>query len=299
MNSIDNIERVFKPSLEFLKDDFFPPSNFPQSIGIIKQSMVFYAIFSYGDDGDYEREYFTYHDYNHNNKGYYYKGINYDFLNSKLDFEVFSKEINKRVEYLQYSFLSCLEDYKKEPNFEIPLYNYLKLLKESLVFLDNFDNDNNKIFDLIVNRFSQSYCGIIETLKDRYLIIYEKPFNVLQDLKLKNRYEKFENEIKTDELSSNIWINVFKSESEFINFKYFLEKKIVDDYADLSFLFQKMVVDKKIKKIKHLDFSNWLYENELIKEVVFNEIQSQRGFRSFQKSYSIHRENNYNEVFKK
>ena len=66
----------------------------------------------------------------------------------------------------------------------------------------------------------------------------------------------------------------------------------------MSFLFQKMVEDKKIKKIKHLEFSNWLYENELIKEVVFNKIQSRNGFRSLQKSYSFHREKNYSEVFK-
>ena len=296
MNSRERVKKVFEPSLEFLKDDFFPPSNFPKSIEIIKKSMVFYAIFSYGDDGDYEKEYFSYQDYDHNNKGHYYKGINYDFLNYELDFKVFTEELNKRVEYLQYSFLRCLEDYKKEPNFEIPLYNYLKLLKEALVFFDNCDNDNNKIFDLIVSRFSQSYWEIIETLKDKYLIIYEKPFNVLKDLK--NRNEKFENEITTDELSSTIWVNVFKSESEVINFKDFIDHEIDDDYADLSFLYQKMVEDKKKKKIKHLEFSNWLYENELIKEVVFNKIQSRNGFRSLQKSYSFHREKNYSEVFK-
>lgn len=80
-------------------------------------------------------------------------------------------------------------------------------------------------------------------------------------------------------------------------FERYIQSFIVDPYPDHSYLFQRLKKEGLIPDMKHLKFIEWLKEEELISESVYQEFCIQNGFRSLNKSYSTFRENNFNIVF--
>lgn len=286
-NSDVDIENIYKPNLEYLNDNFYSEFyHFPKNETIIKESLIFYTYYCYGED-EFEKEWLNYKEYNPKNKNHHYKGINYNFLNSNINFEIFQQELETRISYLYDKFMEDLEEKLKSPNFELPLMNNLKMIKESLVFLSSLDYSSNKIKDTVKTYFINSYINTINTLKDRYFVLYEKSFLVLADV---------ENIMSR---SKPIWMNIFIEEKDFEIFLYYLKNEIVNDYADLSYLYQKLKVDNKIVSLNQMAFNEWMNKNNLIKDVIYNFINDKAGFRTLAKSYSIERETKYNRLFKK
>lgn len=81
------------------------------------------------------------------------------------------------------------------------------------------------------------------------------------------------------------------------NFNNYIKLHIVEPYVDYSYLFQRMLKENIIVKTKHLDFTNWLFDNQYISENIKDLFIEKGGFRSLSKSYSTQRENNFNNVF--
>lgn len=233
-------------------------------------------------------------------ENYYEDNVFYKYIYESKESDFIKKQkINKIIEGL-----------KKTLNFYFDFH--------SVIIFRNCEIDKDYDFirkcsitlELCVNYTYYSICKILINFYDYiydefYAFIESKnEFNYNYSNKIKEYLKnKSKEEIKRDagsnQIENNIWINVFKCENDFENFKFFLENKIIDDYADLSYLFQKLLKEKKIHTMKHLDFAKWIFEKKLIKEKAFNEIESQNGFRSLTKSFSKHRESNYFEIFKK
>jgi hypothetical protein len=202
-----------------------------------------------------------------------------DYINS----EYFEKKLNTLFENIENELNKFHSENKKT------------FREELIEFYNNIENKlNNNNYDAYnfgrISNLDKINCGQFRnSVNSRLLSLKE---NILE------RKNILENKINHNK-ENQIWINIFKTEKAFNNFKYYLENKIIDDYADLSYLYQKLSKENIINKMKHLEFNKWLFEKKLIKENVFNEIESQNGFRSFKKSYSKHRESNYSEIFKK
>jgi hypothetical protein len=93
--------------------------------------------------------------------------------------------------------------------------------------------------------------------------------------------------------------NLFLKSNSFNNFNQYIKLHIIEPYVDYSYLFQRMLNEKIIDKIRHIDFIEWLFINEYITEKTKDEFIKKEGFRSLKKSYSLSRENNFNNVFNK
>lgn len=82
------------------------------------------------------------------------------------------------------------------------------------------------------------------------------------------------------------------------NFKSYVSLHIIVPYSDYSYLFQRLLNEGFIEKVKHLDFMNWLHLNNIISEKVYDDFKSIGFFKSLHKSSADHRINNFNNVFK-
>lgn len=173
-----DIESIYEPELYILNDDFFPNYKFIKTIDTIKSCMIFYSLFGYGDSGDYEREYFDYKKYNPKFPNTY-RGINYEKLNKSLDFDLFENELNLHISNYESSFIRELEEQILKPNFEIPLMQSLQKIQESINFLMSLDLSKNRIKQLVKEVFIKSYLRVIEILREKYFLLYDKSFLVL------------------------------------------------------------------------------------------------------------------------
>ncbi|GEC78975.1 hypothetical protein [Flavobacterium aquatile] len=174
-----DIESIYEPELYTLNDDFFPNYKFLNTIETIKSCMIFYSLFGYGDSGDYEREYFDYKKYNSKYPNTY-RGIDYKKLNVLLDFDLFENDLNTYISNLESRFIGELENNITKPNFEIPLMQFLKKIQESINFLILLDLSKNRIKQLVKEKFIKSYYRVIEILREKYFILYDKSFLVLE-----------------------------------------------------------------------------------------------------------------------
>jgi hypothetical protein len=168
------LEKVYKPSLQFLNDDFLP-SNFPKSENLIKNNMSFYTLYCYGDS-DFEKEYFDYKKFNIQNKNHHFKGINYIELNKILDFAIYEEELMKLVNSQEIRFIEELESKRQFPNFEIALMESMQSVHTSLIFLKSLNFENNRIKDITQKYFTNSYMHIVNHFKNKYFFLYEKSF---------------------------------------------------------------------------------------------------------------------------
>jgi len=113
-------------------------------------------------------------------------------------------------------------------------------------------------------------------------------------MKLKDDKGKSEEEL--DNSSKPIFL--FKKK---IYYNYFLDYKnnyIIEPFVDYSYLFQRMLKEELISRITHIQFMEWLKENEFITPDEYSNLSVQGQFRSFSKSESKPRKNNFNITFK-
>lgn len=96
--------------------------------------------------------------------------------------------------------------------------------------------------------------------------------------------------------TKNPYTDIFKGDNNtnFLIFKTYTQKHIIDRYADYSFLFQKMIKENRLHKVRHLNFMEWLKTNQFISENVYDEFISKGVFST--KYNSAQRENNYYNV---
>lgn len=101
--------------------------------------------------------------------------------------------------------------------------------------------------------------------------------------------------------TENSFPDIFRGSNNkaFLLFKDFLDHHIIDPFVDLSFLYQQLKADNLIHQVKHLQFTNWLKDNDFITGKVFENIIEQGSFRSLRKSSSGHRLNNYQNIKEK
>lgn len=100
----------------------------------------------------------------------------------------------------------------------------------------------------------------------------------------------FDNEILSN---ANPFPEVFKGDdnTNYLVFKSYTEKYVIDKYADYSFLFQKMKKDNRLHSIQHFYFMKWLKKNIFITEKTFDEFVRKGTFST--KYSSANRLNNY------
>ncbi len=91
--------------------------------------------------------------------------------------------------------------------------------------------------------------------------------------------------------------HLFKNKNIYLNFLEYSKRNIIDYYSDYSYLYQRLLNDKLIFHIKHLDFMKWLYDEKFISEKFYDEFIKKGSFKSFKKSSSAQRENNFNNIF--
>jgi len=91
--------------------------------------------------------------------------------------------------------------------------------------------------------------------------------------------------------------HLFKNKSIYSKFLEYTKRNIIDYYSDYSYLYQRLLNDKLIFHIKHLDFMKWLCDEKFISEKFYDEFIKKGNFKSFKKSSSAQRENNFNNIF--
>lgn len=122
--------------------------------------------------------------------------------------------------------------------------------------------------------------------------------NLLFEPLFKQYYEKRYTTQETAKESQNPYSEIFKGDDNinFLIFKNYSERYIIDFYADYSFLFQKMksITENRLHNVKHLDFMIWLKNHNYISEKVYDSFISKGTFST--KYNSAQRENNYYNV---
>jgi len=173
-------------------------------------------------------------------------------------------------------------------------------IRMTYFFCKNINLLTNAI-DLISNLTLMNQSRTDKLVVDEYLNSYKSCY-----ISLKNEYGEFIKGAFSLELSdiigeskvTPIWDGIFTNESNFKKFYDYKSNHIIEIYVDYSYLFQRMLFEKIIYRIRHKEFINWLSRFELIKDSEYHKLNEKGGFLSLLKSSSIQRTNNFNIVFK-
>ncbi|MGC6429853.1 MAG: hypothetical protein ACON5F_02310 [Jejuia sp.] len=95
---------------------------------------------------------------------------------------------------------------------------------------------------------------------------------------------------------NNPYPDIFRKTEDYLIFKEFTDNHIIDHYLDYSFLFHKMLNEKRLFKIKHFNFMQWLQRNGFITEKVLDLFISKKSF--YNGCNSAQRVNNYELIVK-
>lgn len=187
-----------------------------------------------------------------------------------------------------------LDDYRN--NLETKIETEFRVICENIKLRLSYIEDKIPFTSALKNKISNS---------KKYLekqVIRKDSFEALPSKVLQISLSELENSlnrIESNQMSSEseIWENFFTNQINYINFKKYISSFIVDEYTDYSFLFQKMLQNKFIYRIKHKEFIEWLKKHEFITQRIFEKIASYPNLKSLNKSYSVARENNFNNTF--
>jgi hypothetical protein len=95
---------------------------------------------------------------------------------------------------------------------------------------------------------------------------------------LKIKLDRFP-EIKSSSiLNKNPYSNIFKDDDSYFIFNEYISKYILTPYLDLSFLFRKLKIEKRLFIITHLEFAKFLNDKGFISRKVYDVINNKRGF---------------------
>ncbi len=136
---------------------------------------------------------------------------------------------------------------------------------------------------------------VIIAYSKQYLTFRESLLNYYKDILTTNTG----NAPSTNDLqeAQNSFPDIFKSGTTYNQFISYTEKHIIDPYTDYSYLFQNLLNKELIHKTAHKDFFLWLWNNDFLSEKRYEEFFETGFFKSLTKSYSVQRNNNFNNLF--
>ena len=169
-------------------------------------------------------------------------------------------------------------------------------IEDTKILLEKFDRKIEVIDALqqriaITRRFSSSnFLGVTDYESVPYKVIIDQCEHLTHDLK----------DLKAETLDSKeyIWKDIFKDEITFKSFEKYIKERIVEPYADLSYLFQRLANEKLfLGNIAHMDFAKWMLSHDFISSKDYSKISEERGFRSYTKSETSERIQKFNTTF--
>lgn len=335
LNNLNDIQEVYTPNIQYLKDEYMRTLTcFPKTEEAIINSMRFFQYHYYGDE--YEKEHLSFQEFDFKNKSHKYYGINYEYLIKNIDLDVFSTELEKKVSFDENKFIEKIDSNLETMNtilFERNLKNDVSSLLNSISNLSKLSETSNNIDKIVIEKYLSSYNKTYSSLKKEYRPsvnnkeIFKssnqfdlnkphdfntwdviKAFNpnppsiggysdfMIQHLTDKIEFDRFKR--NKDKTVLNPHPEIFKSGETFDYFIEYNNKHIVDGLTDYSYLFQRMLIENLIHRMKHFEFIDWMKNNNLIKLKDYNLIFEKGGFKSLNKSTSANRENNFNIIFK-
>jgi hypothetical protein len=106
-------------------------------------------------------------------------------------------------------------------------------------------------------------------------------------------------ENKSDSTIDNFYSNIFKNKKIYECFIEYTQKHIIEFYTDYSYLKKRLEKHKFIHRHTDNDFIDFLKDDiKLISEKDFdNYIKNDSKLKSLDKSFSVSRENNFNNIF--
>ncbi|WCM40857.1 hypothetical protein MG290_07675 [Flavobacterium sp. CBA20B-1] len=215
---------------------------------------------------------------------YYYYQKYFNKNNHKNEYDFIIEEI-QRIENAEneYKKLCSLD---KKTLFEVIKREDYRGFKTK-----DFNQCSTSIIDHVVKSFlNQKYVQLrnVSGINKNYLQYKLKHFESIYKLKIDKIHDN--NRVK------NQYEDIFKGDdnTNFLIFKTYAEKHIIDFYADFSFIFQRMIKEERLHKIKHFDFMNWLKTSDYISEKVYDDFIKKGTFST--KYNSAQRENNYNNI---
>lgn len=129
------------------------------------------------------------------------------------------------------------------------------------------------------------------SLTDEDLFVDKKDKTLASKIDLEIERLRQLNELKTEIQKTTINENknpfpkIFSGNDAktFTLFERFTKQHIIDKYIDFSFLFQQMKYNGYISDIKHINFMNWLKENQYINDNEYSFFIIKNSFRSLKK----------------
>ncbi|MCT4235860.1 hypothetical protein HZP42_05620 [Elizabethkingia anophelis] len=194
---------------------------------------------------------------------------------------------------------STVADYNAYRELVIDSFKELKdkLIEDTKILIKEFDIKTDLI-DALQERIartrrfaSSNFLGVSDYESVPYKAIIDQCEHLTYDLK----------DLKAEILDSkeHVWKDIFKDEITFKSFKKYIEECIVEPYADLSYLFQRLANEKLfLGAISHLGFAKWMSNNDFITPGNYTKILDERGFRSYTKSVTPERTQKFNNIFR-
>lgn len=193
-------------------------------------------------------------------------------------------------------FLNRWDFFIKKPNG-----SELDFLENELIENEKERKILEKQKELVLCSFEELTCSD-ESLNDECLLwdkILIKNLENLQFIKQKIISERQYNEPNLNEEKHSYNDNIFTSQNAENLLRDYLSQHVIEPYIDLSFIFQQLKAKEQIRPLTHLKFAKWLREENLITDKVYKKIFNKNGFRSLDKSTSINRQNNYQNLLDK
>lgn len=216
------------------------------------------------------------------------------FVENKEDSDLIKKQkadslfigLKKCIDYLwERGSISTIDMHVEEKLSE--LHNLIRSNDLYIYALPTYHIYKNfkKLYDILWNQYST----FIDTSKHKFSNFYSNsPITKAESSDKEN--------IKID-ITHNPYPDTFKLGDTYNCFLKYTQRHIVEPYADYSYLFQRLLHEKLIYKTTQKDFFSWLHNNKFITDKVYHYFFEKGHFRSLDKSSTIQRENNFNNIF--
>ena len=196
----------------------------------------------------------------------------------------------------------------RSQGFFISTIDIDKILKEWFVSNKNEEELKKtlkfKLSELKKLSFSKGKKGffLVKSLSSHSnLILSNKSHNNYSHLINSHLIEVFEEKLKelsADVISDNPYPLLFVSKKVYDDFITYASMHIIDYYLDYSYLKKRMEYEKLIHRTKDNEFMRIVYKDmELISERDYKDYQITSKLYSLDKSSSVARENNFNNIF--
>lgn len=205
---------------------------------------------------------------------------------------------NKLYFVVQKDFRFYSLEYYKEKYFE-QLQDFLEVIPDSIEtdFIEKCINDQKSILD---NTIKLNYQLKDFSPIDVLTFVNEDFFDEYKSTS-KRKIEFLQNKLHSISISTkdlNPYPNLFVSKEVYNGFMKYVSNYIVEPYIDYSYLKKRLENEGLIHRITDKNFMLFIYEElNLISEYIYMNFSEENKFRSLRKSYSTHRENNFNLVF--